>query len=289
MPDFTLLFRVGGRRANTVDQDPSFVAAKSVELLRAQAEKKGVERTAEGIFAARDDIVRDIAQDADRFGSQAARVFTKIRSPASGTITTALDGISRASAVSSTDSASSRLKGKTTVEWVALTKRTLENKRRRMVSSRRRRGAVSAGQPDTFFVDTGNLRKVLLDYFGPALASLVDPKIIVRRGPRKVTVSLSILAQASGKEKAGVSPQSLPGAYGDGGARSESLFVRYLKKVGAPDRDPKHPLLYKLENPHGTHRPFFQNTLIFWISNRLPIVLDKSLRKALSRRVKKVT
>lgn len=290
MPDFTLNFRVGAGRRSTTESTADFVAAKAVEVLRAQAEKKGVERVAAAVEASSADIIRDITVDAERFGSQAARVFTKIQSPASatGSVITALEGIPRASAVSSRDAGSSRLKGKTTVEWKALMKTTLENKRRRMQASKRRRsGVTSAGQPTTFFVDTGALRAVLLSYMGPAFAALIDPKIVVRRGPRKVTVSLSILAQASGKEKAGVSSDSLPGIYRSASTDSEALFVRYLKKVGAPDRDPRHPLKHKLENPRGKHRPFFQNTLIFWLATRLPAVLDKSLRTSISRRTKK--
>lgn len=288
MPDFALNFRLGARRAGAGEPpDPSFVAAKAVELLRRQAEAKGVERVAEAVLAAQNEIVQDIAQDAARFGSQAARVFTRIKSPTEGMVSTALDGISRAAAVSSTNRMSARLKGKTTVEWAALTKGTLENKRRRLRAARRGGGRRTAGEATTFFVDSGELRSVLTSFLGPAMALLVDPKVTVRRGPRKVTVSLSLMAQASGKEKAGVTAAAIPGIYGGGTAREESLFVRYLKKAGAPDRDPLHPLAYKLENPRGAHRPFLQNTLVFWVSNRLPLVLEKSLRTALSRRVKK--
>lgn len=290
MPDFTLNFRVGGERRSTADADPKFVAAKTVAALRAQAEKKSVERVALALEAAAPDIIAAITKDAETFGSRAARVFTKIQSPEGhGVVSTALEGISRSSAIFSRDRGSSRLQGKTTVEWAALTKATLNNKRRRQRAARRRRKGTSksAGAPETFFVDTGALRQVLLDYMGPAFAALVDPKVVVKRGPKKVTVTLSILAQASGKEKAGVTSDSLPGIYRDANTDSESLFVRYLKRAGAPDRDGKHPLQRKLENPRGKHRPFFQNTLIFWISQRLPGVLDKSLRSAIAQRSKK--
>ncbi|PZP71770.1 hypothetical protein [Methylorubrum populi] len=286
--DFTLNFRVGGTRASAAERDPKFIAARTVELLRKQAEAKGVERVAEAIVAAEAAIIQDITLDAQRFGASAARVFTRIKSPASGSVSIAFDTINRGAAVFSSDRTSSRLKGKTTTEWLALTKATIANKHRRMKASRRRtRGVRSAGDPNTFFVDTGDLRKTLTDFLGPAMGMLVDPKITVRRGPRKVTVSISLLAQASGKEKAGVSAQSLPGAYGGRATRSESLFLRYLKKAGAPDRDPKHPLAHKLENPRGISRPFLQDTLLYWISIRLPLVLEKSLRTALSRRTKK--
>lgn len=191
-------------------------------------------------------------------------------------LTISLDDVSRNAGVFSNDSMSKRLQGKTTVEWLALTKQTIANKRRR-----------KAGSPTTFFVDSGALRDLLIEYLGPAMATLVDPRIVVRKGPRRVSVTLSLMAQASGREKAGVTGQSFPGATGGASAREESLFVRYLKKAGAPDRDPKHPLAYKLENPRGSHRPFLQDTLVYWISRRLPLVLDKSLRSALAKAKKK--
>lgn len=270
--DLQLLFRVGGSKTG----DPGFVAARAVELLRERAEAKGIERLMEAIVADEKAIVAAITADADKFAGQAARVFTRLKSPSSGSVTISLDDISRNAGVLSSDSMSKRLQGKTTTEWLALTKQTVANKRRR-----------KAGEPTTFFVETGALKALLTEYLGPAMAALVDPRIVVRKGPRRVSVTLSLMAQASGREKAGVTGASFPGAAGGGIAREESLFVRYLKKVGAPDRDPKHPLAYKLENPRGAHRPFLQNTLVYWISRRLPLVLDKSLRSAVAKSKKK--
>lgn len=270
--DLQLLFRVGGSKTG----DPGFVAARAVELLRERGEAKGIERVMEAVIADEPAIVAAVTADAAKFASQAARVFTRLKSPSSGSVSISLDDISRNAGVLSGDSMSKRLQGKTTTEWLALTKQTVAAKRRRKV-----------GEPATFFVNTGALRTLLTEYLGPAMAALVDPRIVVRKGPRRVSVTLSLMAQASGREKAGVTGASFPGANGGGVARDESLFVRYLKKAGAPDRDPKHPLAYKLENPRGSHRPFLQNTLVYWISRRLPLVLDKSLRSALAKTKKK--
>ena len=270
--DLQLLFRVGGTKTS----EPAAVAARAVAVLREHAEAKGIERVMEAVVANEQAIVAAVTADAAKFASQAARVFTRLKSPSSGSVSISLDDISRNAGVLSGDTMSKRLQGKTTTEWLALTKQTVAAKRRR-----------KAGEPATFFVNTGALRTLLIEYLGPAMAALVDPRIVVRKGPRRVSVTLSIMAQASGREKAGVTGASFPGASGGGVARDESLFVRYLKKAGAPDRDPKHPLAYKLENPRGSHRPFLQNTLVYWISRRLPIVLDKSLRSALAKTKKK--
>ena len=287
MPDVTLNFRVGAVKSSTQASDPAFVAAKTVELLRRKAEEKGADRVVEAILANQAQIVADITADASKFAASAARVFTRIKSPPTGSVSISLDDVNRSAGVFSTDSTSKRLRGKTTVEWLALTKRTLDNKRRRQRASRRG-GRGSAGEAATFFVDSGDLRKLLLDHLGPAMAAMLDPKITVRRGPRKVTATISVMAQASGREKAGVTGSSFPGAGAPGAvARQESLFVRYLKKAGARD-NPRHPLAYKLENPNGQHRPFLQNALVFWLNVRLPLVLEKSLRTALSRRIKRV-
>lgn len=270
--DLQLLFRVGGAKGG----DAGFVAERAIAVLRERAEAKGIERLMDAIVADEKAIVAAITADAAKFGAQTARVMTRLKSPSTGSVTISLDDISRNAGVLSGDSMSKRLQGKTTTEWLALTPQTVANKRRR-----------KSGEPTTFFVDTGALRKTLREYLGPAMEQLVDPKIVVRRGPRRVSVTLSLMAQASGREKAGVTGASFPGASGGGIAREESLFVRYLKKAGAPDRDPKHPLAYKLENPRGAHRPFLQNSLIFWISRRLPLVLDKSLRSAVAKAKKK--
>ncbi|GJE78084.1 hypothetical protein [Methylorubrum suomiense] len=281
--DVSLNFRVGPAKSSTSAADPRFVAAKAVELLRQAAEAKGADRVVEAIVANQNQIVADVAADASKFAASAARIFTRIKSPPTGRISISLDDITRGAGVSSTDSMSKRLKGKSTVEWVALTQKTIANKRRRA----RRRGSRSTGDVTTFFVDSGDLRQLLLTYLGPAVALLLDPKISVRRGPRKVTATISVMAQASGREKAGVTGASFPGAASPGAvAREESLFVRYLKRAGARD-DPRHPLAYKLENPAGQHRPFLQNTLVFWLSTRLPVVLEKSLRMALAKRTRK--
>jgi len=282
MTDFSLNFRVGGTKSD----QPAFVAARAMQVMREQAERKGMDRLVAAIEANQAQIVADIAADAAKFGASAAKVFTRIKSPATGSVSISLDDVARGAGVSSTDSLSKRLQGKSTVQWLALTRETIRNKQRR---ARARRGARrSAGDATTFFVDTGELRDTLNRYLGPALVLMLDPKIRVTRGPRKITATISVMAQASGREKAGVTGASFPGAVTRGAiARNESLFVRYLKRAGAKD-DPRHPLAYKLENPNGAHRPFLQNALAYWISVRLPIVLEKSLRSALAKRIKKV-
>jgi hypothetical protein len=285
--DFAINVRAGGNRQSTAENTPEFIARKTVDALRRQIEAKGVERVLEAIVANEAAIVRDVTRDAERFGGQAARVFTRVKSSPGGTVSISLDDISQRTGtlVSSTDRMSSRLKGKTTVEWLALRKATVDAKRRRMRQKRRKKAARSAGEPETFFVDSGALRATLTDFLGPAMALLVDPKILVRRGTRKVTATMSVMAQASGREKAGLTYQTLPQAYGGATATgSESLFIRYLKRAGAKDTN----LGAKLENPNGRHRPFLQNTLVYWISNRMPLVFEKSLKTALAKRVKKV-
>lgn len=288
MADLALKFRVGGTAAGTAASVPGFVGDRAAKILAQAAEKKGLDRVIEAIQAHESQIVAEIAADAAKFGVSAAKVFTRIQSPATGAVSISLDDIHRNAGVTSTDSLSKRLQGKTTTQWQALTRATIANKQRRMRRARRGGARGSAGSANTFFVDTGALRDVLNQYLGPALAMLLDPKIVVKRGPRKVTATISVMAQASGREKAGVTGASFPGVSAPGVlSRNESLFVRYLKRAGVRD-DPKHPLAYKLENPRGAHRPFLQNTLAFWISVRLPAVLEKSLKSALSRRLKKV-
>lgn len=285
--DFQINVRAGGNRGSATESTPAFIAQRVVDALRKQIEAKGTERVLEAIITHQEAIIRDITRDALRFGDQAARVFTRVKSSTAGTVSISLDDISKRTGtlVSSTDRMSARLKGRTTVEWLALRTKTVEAKRRRMRRKRGKGARKSAGEPETFFVDSGALRETLTSFLGPALALLINPKITVRRGPRKVTATLSIMAQASGKEKAGLTYQTLPQAYGGGSAaESESLFVRYLKRAGA--KDPH--LGAKLENPRGRHRPFLQNTLIFWISNRMPLVFEKSLKAALSKRMVKV-
>lgn len=281
--ELSLSFRVGGTKSD----QPAFVAARAVQVLREQAERKGMDRLVAAIETHQAQIIADITADASKFGASAAKVFTRVTSPASGTTSISLDDVARGAGVSTTDSLSKRLAGKSVVQWQALTRATIQNKQRR---ARARRGGTrrAAGSASTFFVDTGELRDTLNRLLGPALAMMLDPKIKVTRGPRKVTAAISIMAQASGREKAGVTGASFPGANTRGAiARNESLFVRYLKRAGAKD-DPRHPLAYKLENPNGAHRSFLQNALVFWITVRLPIVLEKSLRSALAKRMKKV-
>jgi hypothetical protein len=276
--DFGLTFRLVNAKV-----DPAVAAERAVAMLREQIERKGMERVVRAIIDSQNEIVADIAADAKVFGAGIARVMTRVKSPASGTTSVSLDSAAKGSLVSSTDSMSSRLKGKTTVEWQALTAQTIRAKQNRMRV--RNGGGRRPKGGDTFFVDTGQLQKDLLTYLGDAFAGLIDPKIVVTEGKRKVSVRISLMSTASGSAKAGVTGDSFPGVNAGSPARNESLFVRYLKRAGVRD-DKRHPLAYKLENPRGSHRPFLQNSLSFWIANRLPVVLEKSLRKALSKRVK---
>lgn len=278
----SLSVRVGGQRRGTSEaSDPNFVANRLVQVLKDAADKKGIDAVIAALEANMDKIIAEVTRDAQNFGDAAARVMTKIQSPIGGSTTVSLDAIPRRSAVYSTDRMSTKLKGKTTVEWLALSAETRRNKRNR---ARLRGGRQSKTGPTTFFVDSGALKKVLDQYLGQAFALLVDPRIIVRRTKTGVNVTLSIMAQASGREKAGVTGDSFPGVNAPGTiAREESLFVRYLKRAGA--RDDK--LSYKLGNPRGFQRPFLQNSLAFWISNRMPAVLEGSLRTALAKNLKK--
>lgn len=275
----SLRVRVGGQKRSTSDSDPAFVGNRLVEVLRDAARKKGIEAVMEALETNMPAIIAEVTEDARRFGDAAARVMTKIQSPIGGSVTVSLDAIPRRSAVFSTDRMSTKLKGKTTVEWLALSAETRRNKRNRA----RLRGGKGKGDTNTFFVDSGALKKTLDQHLGLAFAMLVDPKIVVRRTKTGANVTLSIMAQASGKEKAGVTGESFPGVMGAGAAREESLFVRYLKRSGA--RDDK--LSYKLGNPRGFQRPFLQNSLAYWISRRMPAVLEGSLRSALAKNLKK--
>lgn len=278
-PAVTLNVRVGGQKRATTQNDPAFVGNRLVEVLRQAADRKGIDQVMAALETNMPAIIAEVTEDARRFGDAAARVMTKIQSPIGGSVTVSLDAIPRRSAVFSTDRMSTKLKGKTTVEWLALSAETRRNKRNRA----RLRGGRGKGDTNTFFVDSGELKKTLEQHLGPAFAMLVDPKIIVRRTKTGANVTLSIMAQASGKEKAGVTGDSFPGVMGAGAARDESLFVRYLKRSGA--RDDK--LSYKLGNPRGFQRPFLQNSLAYWISRRMPAVLEGSLRSALAKNLKK--
>lgn len=278
--DLTLNFRLGGAAGGTRN---TAMTDKIMTVLREKLEKKGVDRIYEALNdpAIQAKILADITADARKFGMATANVMTRIKSSPAGPTSISIDGLIRRAAIFSNDPSSSRLTGKTVVQWRALTEATLANKRRRAAASRGRNATGrSAREPNTYFVDTGDLRKVLNDHLGEAFALLVDPRIVVKEGAKKVTVTLSIMAQASGREKAGVTDLTA------GIEREETMFVRYLKRAGARD-DGRHPLAYKLTNPRGDHRPFLQNSLAFWITARLPLVLDKSLRSALARRVKK--
>ncbi len=269
--DLQLLFRVGGSKTG----DPGFVAARAVELLRERAEAKGIERLMEAIVADEKAIVNAVTADAAKFAGQAARVFTRLKSPSSGSVTISLDDISRNAGCCRPTACRSGCRARPPPSgWPHK-------------ADRGEQAAPEGRRAHHVLRGDRALKALLTEYLGPAMAALVDPRIVVRKGPRRVSVTLSLMAQASGREKAGVTGASFPGAAGGGIAREESLFVRYLKKAGAPDRDPKHPLAYKLENPRGAHRPFLQNTLVYWISRRLPLVLDKSLRSALAKAKKK--
>ncbi len=286
MSDVKLNFRVGRSAASTRAPDPAFVAAAVVEKMREAAQKRGIDAVVLALTNHQDEIIAAITADASKFAASAARVFTRIRSPASGAISISLDDVTRGAGVTSTDSLSKRLQGKSTVEWLALTRKTVANKRRKQ-RARGTRSRGSTAQAETFFVDSGALRDVLLQYLGPAMAALLDPRVTIKRHSRGVTATVSVMSQASGREKAGVTSSSFPGAASPGAiSRGESLFTRYLKRVGVRD-DPRHPLAYKLENPRGQHRPFLQNMLVFWLSNRLPIVFEKALKSALSKSIKR--
>lgn len=283
-PKLTLRFRAGPRSTAVGGARPEDITAEVEDKLRRMAKKVGLEELAAALFTSKDAVLREIRVDATRFAENAAKVMTRVRSPTTGSIYVSVDDVNRNFVGSSSFEefkAGSRLVegSHTVVSWNALTARTLARKRGRQ------RGFGPRGSPETFFVDSGQLRSLLITYLGPAFAMLIDPQIIFTRKEEGVTVTLTVMAKNAGFAKRGVGKANAPFlASGQAGnaasAGNENLMVSYLQAAGA--RDPK--LAAKLTNPRGIHRPFLQPVLAYWLTTRLPIVLERALLKALKSR-----
>lgn len=277
-------FRIG-TRISTADKAsrPDDVTSEIIDKLKRMIKSKGIDNLQAALFLNQEMIIKEITTDATRFAQNAAKVMTRVRSPATGSVYVSVDDVNRnfvGSATFEEFKAGSRLveNGATVVSWNALTARTLANKRRRNKSFGPR------GAADQFFVDSGELRSTLITYLGPAFASLIDPKIIFKRyrEPDRVTATLTVMAKNMGFAKKGVSAANLPfmstGQAGNrASAGSENLMVSYLRAAGARDPD----LAAKLTNPRGAQRPFLQPVLAFWLTTRLPIVLERAMKKAM--------
>jgi hypothetical protein len=278
----SLRFRIGPQMSGTTKRAED-ATAEVVQVLRKMIKEKGVEDLAAAIVIGQESIIREIRLDADRFARNAASVMTRVRSPATGSIYVSVDDVNR-NFVGSTSfeqfkEGNRLVEGShTVVSWNALTARTLANKRYRS------RKMGPRGGSDTFFVDSGELRSVLTTYLGPAFAALVDPQIIVNDYPEKgkVTVTLITMAKNIGFAKKFVGRENLPflntGSSGNAASSgNETVLVQYLRSAGARDPD----LGAKLTNPRGTQRPFLQPVLAFWLTTRLPIVLERCLLRVL--------
>lgn len=283
----SLRFRIGPQQGTVGGKRPQDVTADVTQKLTRFAKEQGVENLVAALFASKEEILKSIRLDANRFAENAARVMTRVRSPSTGSIFVSVDDVNRnfVGAISMNEFREGNRMvegGHTVVSWNALTARTLANKRSRATRLGPR------GSPDQFFVDSGQLRSLLITYLGPAFAALVDPAIVFKRvenddGPTdKVNVTLITMAKNSGFAKKGVGRENFPflntGQMGNKASSSnETMMVQYLQAAGANDPN----LGAKLTNPRGAQRPFLQPVLAFWLTNRLPIVLERSLIKAL--------
>ena len=286
MADLEIRFSAGAQKSSAAN--PVAVTRDVVRILRKVAADKGRVELRAALTAGGPEIVEALRADANRFASNAAKVFTRIQSPATGrgTVSISLDDVNRniAGFSSETGRALRRTrigdpdKGHQLIQWTALTRRTLANKR-----GRQKRGQL-AGAPTTFFVDSGQLRDVLLTYLGPAMANLIDPIIKVYERDGVVRINVSVMSKTYGMAKAGVSQANLPllgGADSQGlTSRNETIFASALVAAGAPNL--KGTLQERLTNPRGAQRAFLQAVLAFWLFKRLPLVFERSLMKVLA-------
>lgn len=276
-----LKFRAGPQVSTVGEKRPEDITAEVEDKMRRLVKKVGLEDLASALFISKEPVLKEIRLDATRFAENAAKVMTRVKSPATGSVYVSVDDVNRnfvGSVSFEQFKEGNRLveNSHTVVSWNALTARTLANKKSRGQKFGPR------GAPDQFFVDSGQLRSLLITYLGPAFANLVDPQLAFNRRQDAVTVVLSVMTKNVGFAKKFVGKANAPflntGNQGNAASgQNETLMVAYLKAAGA--RDPN--LGAKLENPRGSHRPFLLPVLAFWLTTRLPLVLERALMKAL--------